>query len=149
MLFRSSYGFAHYQAKSYDSAIAVFGIYKQKYPDEVFGYLWSARANNALDSNAEKGAAMDDYVKLIEVAKKADSVKYKALIIESYFYLAGYSNNVKKDKPAAIDFLQKVLDIDPNNATAKQYIDVLSKPTKTAPPKQPAAKPKAAGAASR
>ena len=131
-----NYGFAFYQAKMYDSSIAVFNLYKEKNPDEVFGYLWGARSNAALDTTAEKGIAVPDYEKLIEVAKKSDSVKYKGLIIESYFYLAGYSNNVKKDKQAAIDYLQKVLDMDPNNATARQYIDVLKKPTP--PAKQPA-----------
>jgi len=145
-----SYGFAFYAAKMYDSSLAVFGMYKQKYPDEVFGYLWSAKSNAMIDTTGEKGAAVPDYEKLIEVAKKTDSVKNKALIIEGYMYLAGYSNNVKKDKPAAIQYLQKVLEIDPNNATAKQYIEILSRPVKqTPPPKQPGAgsKPKT-GAAS-
>ncbi len=139
-----NYGFAYYQAKNYDSAIAVFGAYKTKFPDEVFGYFWAARSNNGIDTTAEKGAALDDYVKLVDVAKKADSVKYKSMIIESYLYQAGYYNNVKKDKPTAIDYLQKVLDIDPTNATCN--INTLRFfAEKPLPPEQPAAKPKSAG----
>lgn len=143
-----NYGFAYYQAKVYDSAAAIFDQYKQKYPDEVFGYFWGGRSRAAIDTTAELGLALPDYEKLAEVAKKSDSVKYKSMIIESYMYLAGYSNNVKKDKEAAISYLQKVLDIDPANATAKQYIDVLSKQPAQKPTQQkqpPATKPKTGG----
>ena len=91
---------------------------------------------------------MPDYEKLAEVGKKTDSVKYKGLILESYFYLAQYANNVKKDKETAIAWLQKVLDMDPTNATAKQYIDALSKKPAPAKP-QPATKPKASATTTR
>ena len=132
-----NYGFAFYQAKMFDSSKAVFAQYRDKYPDEVFGYFWGARSAAAIDTTSENGLAVPDYEKLAEVAKKVDSVKYKSMIVESYMYMAGYSNNVKKDKDAALSYLGKVLEIDPANATAKQYVDALSKP----PAKQPAARP--------
>jgi tetratricopeptide (TPR) repeat protein len=146
-----NYGFAYYQAKVYDSAAAVFDMYKQKFADEVFGYFWGARARAAIDTTAEQGLALPDYEKLVDVAKKSDSVKYKSMIIESFMYKAGYLNNVKKDKDSAIVYLNKVLEIDPANATAKQYIDVLSKQPAPKQQKQtpasPATKPKTGGTA--
>lgn len=135
-----NYGFAHYQAKNYDSTLAIFGMYKQKYPNEIFGYLWSARAAKDKDTTMELGIAAAEYAQLLENAKRIDSVKYKAQVMESLFFLAGYQNNVKKDKDSAVYYLSKVLEIDPANPTAKQYIDVLSKPRT-----QPATKPRTGG----
>jgi hypothetical protein len=86
---------------------------------------------------------------LIEVAKKTDSVKYKSQIIGALFYLAQYSNDIKKDKDAAINYLTQVTYIDqPGSAfydQAKKFIDQLSAPPPKQPSRQPAAKPKKAG----
>jgi tetratricopeptide (TPR) repeat protein len=147
-----NYGFAFYQAKMFDSSKAVFAQYRDKYPDEVFGYFWGARSSAAIDTTSELGLALPDYEKLVEVAKKVDSVKYKSMIVESYMYMAGYSNNVKKDKEAALSYLAKVLEIDPANATAKQYVDVLSRPPAKQPATKqpaPATKPKTGGASAK
>ncbi len=95
-----NYGFAHYQAKNYDSTMAVFGTYKQKYPNEIFGYLWSARAAKDKDTTMEMGIAAAEYGQLLENAKRIDSVKYKAQVMESLFFLAGYQNNVRKTRIA-------------------------------------------------
>ncbi len=135
-----NWGFANYSAGNFKTADSIFcGIYESKFPNEIYGYLWCAKSKFAQDDSlASKGLAVDAYEKLAEVAKKQDSVKFKAYILESYFYLAGYYNNVKKDKEKAISYLQKVLEVDPTNATAKQYIEILSRKPKP----QSATKPK-------
>lgn len=135
-----NYGYAYYQAKVYDSSVAIFGKYKQLYPDEIYGYLWSARSYAAQDTTMQKGLAVPDYQKFVEVAKKTDSVKMKGLIVQSLFYLASYSNDVKKDKEAAIAYLQQVVSIDPANTDAQKFIEVLKKA-----PKQPAQQRKTTG----
>jgi DNA-directed RNA polymerase subunit F len=58
-------------------------------------------------------------------------------VIGAYFYLASYYNDIKKDKSKAIEYMQKVLEVDPENASARKVVDMLTKP-----PKQPAQKPK-------
>ena len=128
-----NWGMAHYQAENYQTADSIFcGIYESTYPDEIYGYLWCAKTKVAMDDSASsQGLAYDAYIKLAEVAKRIDSVKFKNQILESYFYLAGYINNIKKDKETAIEYLQKVLDIDPDNSTARQYIDILSRQPKS------------------
>ena len=133
-----NYGFAFYQAGIYDSSLAVFNIYRDKYPDEIFGYLWGAKSAAALDTTMEKGAAVADYQKLVEVAKKTDSVKYKAQIVGALFYLASYSNDVKKDKAAAVDYLTQITYIDPANEQAPKFIKILTAPP---PPAKPATRP--------
>ena len=135
-----NYGFAHYQAKNVDSAYALFKLYEEKYPNEIYGYLWTARAMRDKDTALEMGLAAPEYAQLAEQAKRIDSVKFKAQIIESYGVLAGYQNNVKKDKDSAIMYLEKILEIDPANKTAPQFLEALKKSGK-----QPAAKPKTSG----
>ncbi|MBS1668148.1 MAG: hypothetical protein JST58_12290 [Bacteroidetes bacterium] len=128
-------GYAYYRAADYQTADSIFcGVYEQKYPNEIYGYLWCAKSKVAQDDSlGSKGTAVDAYTKLAEYARSSpDSAKYKSQILESYFYLAGYSNNVKKDKEAAISYLKKILEVDPENSTAKQYLDILDKPVKQA-----------------
>jgi tetratricopeptide (TPR) repeat protein len=131
-----NYGFAEYQAGAYDTSYHIFDTLRMKYPNEIYGYLWTARSMRAKDSTLV--LAVPEYEKLAENGKRIDSMKYKIQVIEAYSILASYSNNEKKDKPAAIGYLQKILDLDPGNADAQKFIEILKRP----PPKQPAAKPK-------
>ena len=134
------YGTANYQAGNYKTADSIFcGIYIPKYPNEIFGYLWCARSAQAEDDTLNsKGLAVGPYEKLAQFARSSpDSAKYKSQVVGAYFYLAGYYNDVKKDKAKALEYMQKVLEVDPTNTSAQKIIDVLSKPAK-----QPAAKPK-------
>lgn len=136
-----NYGFAHYQARNLDSTMAIFKLYEEKYPNEIYGYLWSARAARDKDTTLEMGLAAAEYTQLLEAAKKLDSVKFKAQIIDAYGVLAGFQNNVKKEKDSAIYYLEKILELDPANKMALQFIEVLKKPRNT----QPATRPKAGG----
>jgi tetratricopeptide (TPR) repeat protein len=135
-----NWGYANYQAGNYKTADSIFcGIYQSKYPNEIFGYLWCARSKQAQDdSTNSQGLAVAAYEKLAQMGRSLDSVKYKPQILQAYFYLAQYYNDIKKDKQAAIGYLQKVLEVDPTNADAAKFIEILKRP----PPKQPSAKPK-------
>jgi hypothetical protein len=146
-------GIAYYQAGLYKTADSVFcQQYESKYPTEIFGYLWCARSKQAQDDSLNSGGlAVDAYMKLAEVARgldstakaagSADSVKYKSQVVNSYFYLASYSNDVKHDKAAAIGWMEKVLEVDPTNQTAANIVKQLKAPRPQ--PKPGAAKPKA------
>ena len=70
-----------------------------------------------------QGLAVDPYEKLASFIRSSpDSAKYKSQLIGAYFYLASYYNDVKKDKAKAIDYMQKVLEVDPTNATRLNII---------------------------
>ena len=135
-----NWGYSNYQAGNYKTADSIFcGIYQSKYPNEIFGYLWCARSKQAQDdSTNSQGLAVAAYEKLAQMARTLDSVKYKPQAIQSYYYLASYYNDIKKDKQAAISYLQKILEVDPTNAEVPGIIEKLKKP----PPKQSAPKPK-------
>jgi tetratricopeptide (TPR) repeat protein len=138
-----NYGFAYYQAGKYDSSFAIFKDYETKYPEEIFGYLWASKSAAAIDTARTTGSAVPEYQKLIEVAKKTDSVKYKSQIVGALFYLASYENDIKKNKDGAIDYLKQIVAVDPANADAQKFIDILSKPpARPAPARQPATRPK-------
>jgi len=156
-----AWGMANYQAGNFKTADSIFcGIYETKYPTEIYGYLWCARSKQAQDDTLNsQGLAVEAYQKLAEVARamdstakaagSADSTKYKAQVVTSYFFLASYFNDIKKEKQAAIEWMKKVLEVDPTNQTADNIIKQLTRPPAKAQPARPAgggAKPKSGGA---
>jgi tetratricopeptide (TPR) repeat protein len=136
------YGMANYSAGNYKKADSIFcGTYESKYPQEIYGYLWCAKSKQAQDdSTNSQGLAVQAYEKLASFARSIpDSAKYKSQTISAYYYLASYYNDIKKDKEKAISYMQKVLEVDPTNASAQNVIKMLSKP----PAKEPASRGKA------
>lgn len=135
-----NWGYAHYKAGNYVTADSIFcNIYTQKYPDEIFGYLWCARAAGAQDTSMEKGTAVEPYKRLISFARASgEREDYKATLIQAHGYLASYYGNVAKDKDSAVTYLKNILKLDSNNASAAQYIEILTKPpVEKAPAKAP------------
>ncbi len=123
-----NWGIATYKAEDYVQADTVFGTYIQKYPEQAFGYYWRARVNSAMDSTMEKGAAIPWYKQLITMIEDDPTNKTnKKWLIESYGYLAAYETNQVKDYKSATENLKKILEIDPENKDAQQYIAILEK----------------------
>jgi tetratricopeptide (TPR) repeat protein len=138
------WGMAHYQAKNYATADSIFcNVYQTKFPDQIYGYLWCARTAVASDTTLEKGLYVEPYKKLIAYADTARD-KYKAILVESYGYLAQYYANVAKQSDSAIASLEKILEIDPSKTEIAATIETLKKAGKeksTPSTKQPANKP--------
>ena len=134
-----NWGMAHYQAADYTVSDSIFcGIYQSKYPDQIYGYLWCARSKQAQDDSVNTGGlAVDAYKLLAEKATQIDSVKFKAQIVSSYFYLVQYYNDIKKERETALDYLDKILAVDPGNATALKFKDILEKAGKPASQPKP------------
>lgn len=123
-----NWGLAHYRAEEFAGADTVFGIYVSKYPEQSFGYYWQAKSKALEDKDMSQGLAIPAYQKLIEVLqKKPNDTNYKKWMVEAYAYLAAYETNTQKDYAEAVDYFEKVLEIDPQNTDAKKYIDLLAK----------------------
>jgi tetratricopeptide (TPR) repeat protein len=76
----------------------------------------------------KEGLAIPTYQKLIEVLEKdTTDANYKKWVVEAYGYLAAYETNTEKDYAEAVDYFEKVLEVDPENADAKKYIALLEK----------------------
>jgi tetratricopeptide (TPR) repeat protein len=111
----------NYLAGNYAAADSIYGIYTQKYPDEIYGYKWRARANEGIDSTRTQGLANPYYEKVIALAE-ADTAKdkVKSDLIAAYNYMVAYYYNIKNDKETALSYTDKILAVDPANAAAQQ-----------------------------
>jgi tetratricopeptide (TPR) repeat protein len=123
-----NWGVSLYNAREYQQADSVFGLYSQKYPEHVFGYYWQARSNAVIDSTMEQSLAIPYYKKLVEVAEKDTANETnKRYLVEAYGYIAAYTANEEKNYKAAIGYFNRLLEIDPANSDAKKYIEILQR----------------------
>jgi len=127
-LYNAAYNY--YMADSCKSADSIYALYVQKYPDELYGYKWRAKANECIDSTRAQGLANPYYEKVIALAE-ADTAKekVKADLIAAYNYMVAYSYNIKNDREAAIGYLDKILAVDPANEPAKKNRDAINAAT--------------------
>lgn len=133
-----NWAYAYYQAGAYRQSDSLFcDVYVSKYPDEIYGYLWCARAKQAQDTTMEQGLAVDAYKQLAEKAVTLDTTadkQFKPYAINANFYLVSYYNDIAREKDTAIFYTDKVLEIDPTNENAIRVKEILTAP----PPKQSA-----------
>lgn len=123
-----NWGLAHYLSEDYVMADSVFGMYASKYPEQGFGFYWQAKSKALQDKDMQQGLAIPVYQQLIEVLQKdSTEANYKKWMVEAYGYLAAYQANTKKDYAQAINYFEKLLEVDPENGDAKKYIAVLEK----------------------
>lgn len=124
-----NWGLAHFRSENYEMADSVFGIYAAKYPEQGFGYYWQAKSRAVKDKDMEEGIAVPAYEKLLEVLQTdtTNNPNNKAWMIEAYNYLAAYQVNKEKNYEEAINYFEKVLEIQPENEDAKKYIAMLEK----------------------
>ncbi|HEX4877562.1 MAG TPA: tetratricopeptide repeat protein [Chitinophagaceae bacterium] len=126
-------GFAYYQGKNYAKADSIFDVFTEKYPGEVYGPMMQYNIHRALDSTMEKGLAVPWAEKYLVILEQ-DTAKNKKNIIGVASYLASYYANILKDKTRALDYLKKMLALDPTNEVIKNNISALEKTPATKPP---------------
>jgi len=119
-------GMAFYNLKEFVVSDSLFTIYKVNYPKENVGYLWSFRSKRYIDTSMVMGLAVPSAIELITILD-SDKVKFKSQIIEASGYLANYYANIKTDYAASIQWFDKILEVDPTNADAIKYKDILTK----------------------
>lgn len=95
------------------NADTTFGTYMVRFPTALDGYYWKAQVNVRFKLG-EEYAAYPIYQQLIELGEKNPQAN-KSKLIEAYDYSAIYMVEKKKDVPAAKAFLQKALELDPND----------------------------------
>lgn len=143
-------GFNYFRSGNYTTAINIFNIYSQKFPEDAFGYYMSGKSKWGIDSLMTQASANPDFEKTISVGM-VDSVKYKPQVIGSYKYFVAYYANVKKDNAKAIEYCDKILALDPTDADALNNKTALQAPapkqtrpaaTKPAGSTKPSAVPK-------
>jgi len=128
-----NWGLAAYRSANYAKADSVFAIYATKYPEQSYGFYWRAKSLALQDREMTAGLAVPVYQQLIQVLQQTPTdPNYKKWLVEAYGYLAAYEANTQKDYAEAKTYFNQVLEIDPGNADAIKYIDILNKSMPTA-----------------
>lgn len=104
------------------AADSVFALVATQAPDSYLGDMWRARTNSALDPETTEGLAKPYYEKVANQLLAKNDAKYNAALIECYSYL-GYYYLLKSDYPTSKEYWNKILAIDPTNATANKALD--------------------------
>ena len=105
----------------------LYGQLAEKYQDAIeYATFWRARVNNAMDNEQKEALAKPYYEKLREVYSTRTELNNsdKARLKESYLYLISYYARVVDDMTKAKECATKLLEIDPENETAKVVLGV-------------------------
>jgi hypothetical protein len=115
---------AHMGNKNYVFADSLWQMYKEKYPDQVYGYNYRIKCAEAIDTAGTVGLAVPHYENMVTFAQR-DTVKYKSQLVSALYKLVIYYVNTKKDKPKSIEYLTQYLLYDPTNEEAKKILQKL------------------------
>ena len=110
------------RATALQAADSVFALVARQAPDSYLGDMWRARTNSAMDPETTEGLAKPYYEKVAEMLLAKNEPRYNSALIECYSYL-GYYYLLKSDYPVSKEYWNKILAIDPTNATAKKALD--------------------------
>ncbi|MDR0232845.1 MAG: tetratricopeptide repeat protein [Dysgonamonadaceae bacterium] len=106
-------------------ADAAFAQMIERSPDSYLGYFWRGRVNFVLDPETTLGLAKPFYEQAANIlAAMPEGSTRNSNLVESYRYLVFYYYS-REDFPAAKDFAQRILDIDPTNDTALQVLKAI------------------------
>jgi predicted Zn-dependent protease len=108
---------------NYAYADSLWQQYKEKYPDQVYGYANRIKCNEALDTSTTMplGLAVPHWENMVAFANR-DTVKYKSQLVNSLYKLVVYNVNIKKDLPKGKEYLTQYLLFDPSNEEAKKLL---------------------------
>jgi tetratricopeptide (TPR) repeat protein len=104
------------------SADSIFAVIAQTAPDSYLGNFWRARANSALDPETTQGLAKPYYEEVAALLVNKNDPRYNSVLVECYSYL-GYYYLVANKLPESKEYWNRILAIDPANATAKRALD--------------------------
>jgi tetratricopeptide (TPR) repeat protein len=135
-------GYGYFRSGNFDSSAALFNLYTQKFPEDIFGYYMVGKSYWGIDTTMAQGLANPAFQKAIEIGEAtADSmkVKIKNQLIGSYKYMIAYAANVKQDKTEALAYCDKVLAVDPaDEETIRNKAAIANMKTSTSNKTKPA-----------
>ncbi|WP_373511767.1 tetratricopeptide repeat protein [Persicitalea sp.] len=126
----------------YLKADSLFAFTSKKIPDWPYSYLQRANVLYNIygaQANLDKGISLPHYEKFVEVADKDGSVN-KSYFKQPYSYIALYYQTVGQDEAKAKTYWEKLLTVDPDNATAKQALGMEPEPATAVTPKKGSSK---------
>lgn len=117
-------GEAAYEADSFALADKMFALYREKYPDQAYGYYWGVKVAQKEDStNAKAVTPINQYIDFL----LKDSATNSQLIGYYHAILGGYYANTAQDLDSSLMEFEKAVEFDPANEQYNQYLDMLRK----------------------
>lgn len=117
-------GHSYYLDGDYAEADSAFTQLSEIQPNSTLGYLYAAKARAQHDSTGSLGVAIPMYEKFVEIALEAPE-KNKKELIDAYDYLGQFALHKNNDITAATRYFRKILELDPNNERAKDFMDAV------------------------
>lgn len=111
-------GRSYYYANDYVNADATFAKNFEMFPTFSTALYYQALSQYLKDKDGSQGLAVPFFEQYIE--KETDKVKYKPYFVRAYNACGSYYSTIKKNKAKSIEFFTKALEVDPNNAPAKE-----------------------------
>lgn len=102
-------------------ADSIFAVVAERVPESYLGPFWRARTNSMLDPETTQGLAKPYYEAALAILlKKEDASASQIIECESYL---GYYYYVQKDYAQSKEYWKKILELDPDNATAQKALE--------------------------
>lgn len=125
-----AYYFGQAYTKSYDMAVKLV----ENFPNEVYGYQWKFNNLKILDSSYTENKLVPAAIEYFEFSQK-DTAKYRKDYMSSAGFLLGYYANEAKDGVKALEYLNKMLLVDPANENLLKIKPQIEKSAKQPPTK--------------
>jgi tetratricopeptide (TPR) repeat protein len=125
-------GHSLYLDDQYQAADSAFTRLSEIQPNSSLGYLYAAKARAQYDSAGAQGLAVPMYEKYIQMAVE-DTQKNKKELIDAYDYLGQYALYQKNNVEEATMYFKKILELDPKNQRATDFMDAVQEMKKPQP----------------
>lgn len=125
---------SYYFAANYGQSRQVAQTMIEKYPNEQYGYEWSFNNSRAVDTVKKDSIGVPDALALISFSQK-DSVKYKKLYVNGSLFLVDYYANYAKDAAKALEYINKVVVMEPTNENYRNVQKQLEQSARQANPR--------------
>lgn len=134
-------GYGYFRSGNYGDAAKCYTKYTEKYPNDIFGWYMLAKSYQQVDSGNVQGLAVPYYTKVVEIGEaEADKSKVISQLSGAYKFFVEYYYNTKKDQATALQYVDKALVLEPNDAQLIANKDFISKNDPAKAPK-PAPRP--------
>ncbi|HEX5652396.1 MAG TPA: hypothetical protein VFX58_04950 [Chitinophagaceae bacterium] len=94
--------------------------------DNIYEFFWLAQVNGQSESDPERKLAYLNYEKVVEIGEQNIKAN-KNILAKAYAWLGRYEQQKRKNYAKALDWFDKLLDIDPTNEEARQSCEQLKK----------------------
>ncbi len=123
-----AYYFGQAYPKSLDMSLKMIELF----PNEVYGYQWKFNNLKILDSSYTENKLIPAATEYFEFSQK-DTAKYKKDYLSAAGFLLSYYANEAKDGVKALEYLNKMLLLDPTNENLLKIKPALEKSAKQPP----------------